>query len=167
MGSRTGHRRARRRRSLAAGLLGVLTATAGCGFPADPDGTLERVRGGTLRAGLSPAPPWTEAPSGGHDGPSGTEVELVEGFAASVGAEVRWTVGGEEHLFGELDEGRLDLVVGGLTARSPWSTHAALTRPWTTVTGPDGSAQEHVLATAMGENAFLVAVERYAIEHTP
>lgn len=37
-------------------------ALAACGatIPTDPDGTLETVRGGTLRAGVSPAEPWTE-----------------------------------------------------------------------------------------------------------
>ena len=41
---------------------------------------------------------------------------------------------------------------------------AAITKPYTTVPGPDGSAEEHVLAVPLGENAFLVALERFLLE---
>ena len=93
--------------------------------------------------------------------PEGVEVDLVRGFAEQVDADVSWTAGGEAELMGELDAGRLDLVVGGLSATSPWSTHAALTRPWTTAPGPDGAPVDHVVATRMCENDLLVELETY------
>ena len=89
---------------------------AGCGgtFPADPDGTLDRVTGDVLRVGVSPNPPWTEVGPGGE--PSGLEVEIVAEFARTLDARVEWTTGGEESLVADLAESRLDLVVGASRA---------------------------------------------------
>ena len=69
-------------------LVTVVTALfAGCGvtIPTDPEGTLERVSGGTLRVGVSPNPPWTEVTQGAE--PTGTEVRLVEEFAPPSGGD--------------------------------------------------------------------------------
>ncbi|MCU1431592.1 MAG: extracellular solute-binding protein family 3 [Actinotalea sp.] len=145
----------------------LLSGLAGCGvtIPADPDGTLDRVRGGVLRVGVSENPPWTVLPGSGGDGapPTGTEPALVLAFAEQQGAEVEWTLGGEEPLVAALAEGELDLVVGGLTSASPWASHAALTVPYVTVSGSDGSPEPHAMATAMGENAFLGELERFLL----
>lgn len=142
----------------------VLVCAAGCAaqFPADPDGTLDRVTGGVLRAGISPSPPWTVLAAGTED-PTGAEVDLVEDFAASIDADVVWTPGGEEELMAQLERSELDLVVGGLTATSPWTSHAALTYPYTTTTGPDGTQEKRVMAAPLGENAFLVALESFLL----
>jgi polar amino acid transport system substrate-binding protein len=161
------------RRSLVAVLLAGLVATGvgacGAGLPRDPDGTLARVRGGTLRVGVSVEPPWTESPvpvtSDSPDAPpAGIEPTLVADFARSLDAEVQWRVGGEEALVADLEEGRLDVVVGGLTADSPWSQHAALTRPYVTVPGAGGTPEPHVMAAPMGENAFLVELETFLLD---
>lgn len=88
--------------------------------------TLERVAGGTLRVGVSHAPPATD-------------------------------VRGEE----ALKQGDLDLVVGGLTASTPWTDKAALTRPYAETTIGWGRTQKHVLAVPLGENAFLVTLEEF------
>ncbi len=148
-------------------LLALVLALTGCGgsFPADPDGTLEDVRGGELRVGVSPAPPWTELPAaaGPTEEPSGTEVDLVKAFAEHLDADVTWVVGGEEELIGQLERAELDLVVGGLTAQSPWQGKAALTYPYGTTTGPDGKPEKHVLAAPLGENAFLVELEHFLL----
>jgi polar amino acid transport system substrate-binding protein len=148
----------------------VGSVTGGCGdIPRDPGGTLDRVRGGTLRVGVSVDPPWTETPGpvtgGGAPTPSGIEPSLVTDFARSLDADVEWTVGGEESLVTDLEEGRLDLVVGGLTEASPWSEHVALTRPYVTVPGAGGEPERHVMAAPMGENAYLVALETFLLAH--
>ena len=215
---------------LAAGaLLAVLAA--GCGIPRDPESTLDRVQGGILRAGITASDPWTTL-DGGR--PGGVEVELVERFAAELGARVEWVDGSEADLIGALEMRELDLVVGGLTADTPWQAKAAITRSYATtrvvvavpssqpppddiaglrvaveagtdaagiledktdaiavrvpdVTAVKGSAvaidewlladldlrdtgvhlskTEHVMATPMGENAFLVRLERFLIDH--
>ncbi len=145
-------------------VLMVLGLVAGCSvtIPTDPDGTLDRARGGVLRVGVSPNPPWTELP-GADAEPRGLEADLVRDFAASLDAEVEWTPGGEEALMGALDRDELDLVIGGLTAKSPWSSHAALTYRYTATTGPEGEEELHVMAAPMGENAFLVELERFLL----
>ena len=151
------------RHSFLAVALAVLVAVPGCAaVPADPDGTLERVSGGVLRVGMSQHEPWTALDDGER---SGVEVRLIEEFAAGRDAEIAWQDGGEEALIGQLHRGELDVVVGGLTEKSPWVDQAALTRPYVVVTGPEGSPEPHVMAARMGENALLVALERFLLEH--
>jgi polar amino acid transport system substrate-binding protein len=141
----------------------VAALLAGCGvtIPTDPEGTLERVTGGTLRVGVSPNPPWTEAAQDGE--PTGAEVGLVKEFAATLQAEVSWTVGGEEALIKRLEEGDLDLVIGGLTADTPWEEHIAVTKPYAEGTGPDGKRIRLVMAAPPGENAYLVRLEKFLL----
>lgn len=150
-----------RLRSAAAALV-LAASLSGCAssFPADPDGTLDRVSGGTLRVGISPNGEWTDVTDGGEA--SGIEVALVEEFAESIKAEVAWVEGGEEQLFTQLDEGVLDMVIGGFTDKTPWVTKAAITKPFTEVTTSKG-LENHVMATAMGENAFLLELEQFLL----
>jgi polar amino acid transport system substrate-binding protein len=221
------------RSGLAALIVAVLLAVgaAGCGIPRDPESTLDRVRGGTLRAGITASEPWTTL-EGGR--PGGVEVELVKQFAHELGAKVEWVDGSEAELIGALEVRELDLVVGGLTADTPWQSKAAITRSYATtrvvvavpasqpppgdiaglrvaveagsdaagiledktdavpvrvpdVTQVKGSAvavdewlldnlglrdtgvhlskAKHVMATPLGENAFLVRLERFLIAH--
>ena len=70
----------------------LAVGAAGCGIPRDPERTLAPVRGGTLRAGITPSEPWTTLEGGG---PGGVEVELVEQFAHELGARVEWVDGSE------------------------------------------------------------------------
>lgn len=143
---------------LVAGLvLGGCSAT----IPSDPDGTLESVRGGVVRAGVSVSPPWTDAEAGA---PSGLEVDLVEDFAETLDAQVEWTVAGEEELVAEMERGELDVLVGGLTATSPWADTVALTYPYLTTTGPEGEQESHVMAVPSGENAFMTELERFLLD---
>ncbi|GAA4430487.1 transporter substrate-binding domain-containing protein [Georgenia halophila] len=140
----------------------VLLAVGACGvtIPTDPDGTLDRVRGGTLRVGVSPNSPWTDLPKGTDADPVGIEVELVQEFAETLDAEIVWVPGGEEELITELEHGYLDMVIGGLTARSPWSSKVALTYRYTVTTNVYGQEEQHVMAVPMGENAFQAELER-------
>lgn len=114
--------------------------------------------------GVSPNPPWTDqAPDLETPTPTGIEVSLLEEFAELLDADLEWTIGGEEALIKELELEELDLVIGGLTAKSPWSEHAALTYPFAESIGPDGEKEMHVMAAPMGENAFLVELERFLL----
>lgn len=155
-------------------LAALLMAMGACSaIPADPDGTLARVTGETLRVGVSPNPPWTDLPRGVQDqstagtdsaAPEGSEVELVAAFADFLDAEVRWVGGGEEELIAQLERGELEIVIGGLTARSPWQEQAALTTPYTETLDGAGDRVQHVMATPMGENAFLVTLEQFLLD---
>ncbi|MFP3714222.1 transporter substrate-binding domain-containing protein [Puerhibacterium sp. TATVAM-FAB25] len=125
------------------------------------------MQGGELRVGVSADPPWTEVAAPGATEPAVTGIEptLVADFARALDAEVVWTVGGEESLVGDLADGRLDLVIGGLTEASPWTEQVALTRPYVTVPDAVGDAEPHVMAARMGENAFLVELETFLLAH--
>lgn len=109
-------------------LLAAAVLLAGCGLPRDPEGTLARVEGGTLRAGITQSEPWALV---GDGSPSGVEVALVERFAEELGARVEWVDGSEAELIEALHVHELDVVVGGLTADTAWQDQAAITRPYT------------------------------------
>jgi polar amino acid transport system substrate-binding protein len=117
----------------------LVVATGGCQWPRDAEGTLDRVRGGTLRVGVAVSPPWTTT-DGGTVG--GAEVVLVQRLADQLGAEVDWVPGGESELMAALSERAVDLVVAGLDADAPWEQDAALTADYLTtdmvVAVPDG-----------------------------
>lgn len=150
------------RRRAATGVL-LATLLTGCGIqiPTDPEGTLDEVRSsGELKVGVSPNPPFTTPPEAEGQDPGGTEVELVTGFARSVGAKPTWVIGGEEALVKQLENGEIQVLIGGLTSKSPWSKHVALTRPYVT-TPEDGQQVKHVMAVVPGENALLSELERY------
>ena len=115
-------------RGAAVALLVLLLA--GCGsVPRDPEGTLDRVRGGVLRAGYTVAHPWAEGPV---DDPTGIEIDLVEQFASELGATVEWTEGSQAELFEALEVRALDVVVGGYDSSDPWVVSAGVTRPYAT-----------------------------------
>lgn len=150
--------------------LGVLLAlgaalVAGCSepeFPRDPEGTLLRVMDGELLVGVSENEPHTEVADDGSV--SGAEVDIITAWAESLGAEVVWSDDAESELMTQLKEGELDVVIGGLADDSPWTTHAALTRPYAETIGPDGKPAKLVIATRLGENALLSNLERFLID---
>ena len=128
-------------------LLSALMATlllAGCQYPRDPEGTLDRVRGGTLRVGVTEAEPWVKL----SGDPAGVEVELIKEFAATLEAEVEWVEGSESDLMEALDGRQLDVVIAGLTRRSVWMNAAALTRPYlttqTVIAAPDEATAQRL-----------------------
>lgn len=134
-------------------------ALASCGVPRDPGGTLERVRGGTLRVGTIAHPPWV-VPTGGA--PQGVEVQIVRDFARELGATVRWVPGPEAELMEALERSDLDLVIGGVLSSSPWAGRVALTRPYRGTRAPAGNGERHhVMAVPPGENGWLVRLERF------
>jgi polar amino acid transport system substrate-binding protein len=165
------------------GLLGTLLACAACGLaacglaacglPHDADGTLDRVRGGTLRVGVLRSAPWVTDSLGTL---GGVEVRLVNDLARTLGARVTWIRQPEGQLMEALHARELDLVIGGLTAAEPWAKQVAFTHPYHVDTVGVGVVQgtvtrtvvrKHVLAAPPGENAWLVHVERFLRARKP
>jgi polar amino acid transport system substrate-binding protein len=109
-------------------LLLAAIAAAGCQYPRDPDGTLNRVEGGVMRVGVTEADPWVllegDEPSGG------AEVEVARRFARDLGARIEWVQGSEEELVDAAKEGQVDLILAGLTSKSRWKKDVAFTRPY-------------------------------------
>ena len=142
------------RRVVALAMAGAVLSACGLSIPTDPDGTLDRVRAdGVLRVGASPSPGQVDVRA---DDPRGPEPELVAGFAADLGAEVEWTVAGEEELVRLLEAGELDLAVGGFTEDNAWVDKVGLTRAYTGT---------HVMMVPMGENAFQSRLELWLDDH--
>jgi len=150
--------RSRTVRVIAVAAMSLLLAGCGIQIPSDPDGTLEHVEGGVLRAGVSPNDGWVEIEG---TEPSGAEVEALSDFATSLDADVEWTVGSEESLVRGLENGDLDVVAGGLTDKTPWTTKAGTTRPWAETTLDDGEKVKLVMLVPLGENAFLSRLETF------
>jgi polar amino acid transport system substrate-binding protein len=140
-------------------VLGLVAAwCTNCAFPRDPEGTLERVRGGEMRVGLAIEEPWTRMEEGKA---SGVEVQLIEMFADELRAEPVFVQGTVPGLLEAIKENELDVMIGGLTEDSPGAreqTEAALTTAYLTT--------RHVVGVLPSQEPFddlsgrKVAVER-------
>ncbi|KAB1646975.1 hypothetical protein F8O04_14235 [Pseudoclavibacter endophyticus] len=138
-------------------LAGMLLSGCGLSIPSDPNGTMDRVEGAVLRAGASVEEGLVEkAADGGAFGPL---ADLVEAFAEEHGAEVEWTFGSEESLVEHLEQHRIDLAVGGMTADTPWSQMAGTTRGYDEVPGAEG--REIVMLVPLGENELVYELESF------
>ena len=148
----------RARRAGVASVLAVAIALSGCArIPADTAGTLDRVRDGELRVGITHNPPWTDT----SGSPAGNEVELVERWASDLGAEISWTQASESVLAEALHRGELDLAIGGFTDDTPWTDRAAMTEPYTEAPDDTGRTRKHVILARPGENRLLVTLEEF------
>lgn len=148
----------RRRPWAAAAIVAAIAVLPGCGLqvPADPEGTLERVEGGVLRAGASPDAGLVRVTPTAVTGPL---PDLVTAFAQHHDADVDWIVGSEETLVTGLENGTLDIAIGGMTAQTPWADRAGITRGYPGIEGADG--RDIVLLVPLGENRMLSELERF------
>ena len=140
---------------LAVLLLGLPLQACGVRVPADPEGTLDAVTGGTLRIGLSPEPGLVEVTEGD---PSGALMDAAARLAEEFDAEPEWTVRGEEGLVGMIERDELDLAVGGFTEDTPWTDRVGVSRAFDRLPGAEG--RPVVVLVPMGENAFLSEIEK-------
>lgn len=132
----------------------VALALGGCtALPKDVSGTLEDVSGGTLIVGVTEHHPYIDV----HDDGSvtGTDADLVQGYADSIDANVEWIIGNEEQLAEQISQDELHIVAGGLTKKNSWSSKFSPTRTY---------GDNRVMGVPMGENAFQVSLERYLAE---
>lgn len=151
-----------RRLPAAALALCALFCVSACGLPLDTDRTTDGLDGGLLRVGLTHNPPWVDT-SGAE--PRGTEVALIEQFAARKGASVRWREASESVLADALHADGLDIAIGGYTDGTPWTQDAAVSAPYRETTTRDGITDHHVVLARMGENRLLVDLETFLREN--
>jgi ABC-type amino acid transport substrate-binding protein len=136
--------------------LALAAVAAGCALPRDPDDTLHRVEGGTMRVGIAIHPPWTTDSAGGF---GGIEPALVRALAQELRTEVIWVPGGESVLLPRLHKRELDIVIAGLDDATPWAKSVGVTRPYYWVSEPE--KRRLVWAVAPGENRFQMRVEHF------
>lgn len=142
-------------------LLCVL-ASSGCDLPHDSAGTLERVRNGEIRVGITANEPWARFDERSKAAAGGVEVRLVEEFAGELNSEIVWRQDSESDLFEALRNGELDLVIGGLTDSTPFADKAGLTQPYVEL-----GKQKHIWAVRPGENALLLQVDEFLQARKP
>lgn len=154
------------RRSALMLCLPAVLAIAGCTdvMPRDSQGTLERAEGGRLFVGAAESPPWTEIADDG--GVGGLEADVIADYAGSIDATVEWTTGAMSVLARKMKNNELDLVIGGLTADTPWSDSISPTRPYQVIRAEDGSKQKMVIGVRPGENALQVSLEQFLAKRT-
>ena len=129
--------------------------TASCdAVPSDPEGTLDRVRAERrFTVGLI---------ASGHPRVGGDrQVLLLRRIAAATGARPAIEFGTTEALFGRLETGDLDLVLGELDPASPWAKRVSLLPPLAEQVDRDGHV--HVAVAARnGENEWIGLLHRQA-----
>jgi hypothetical protein len=135
-------------------LLFLLGALLGCdSIPRDPDGTLDRVRASrTFRVGM--------IASGDHRPGDGLERAFLDRVAAATGAQPVTVQGAAEPLLLELEDGRVDLVIGAVGSETPWKTEVAVLRPFGETESPPGFLLVPIARN--GENAWIMLLEREA-----
>jgi ABC-type amino acid transport substrate-binding protein len=146
------------RAALAVVLAASVTTLSGCGLeiPTDPDGALDRITGGELRVGASPSGDLVVVDGTVVDG---ALADLIEGFAREHDATVEWSVDSEEDLVADLEEGSLDLAIGGITAATPWAERVSVTRGYPGI--PDSGGADVAVLLPLGENGLQAALETY------
>lgn len=134
---------------------------SGCDtWPADPRNSLAAAEErGALRVGVVANPPWVEMDT--PQAPAGLESELVNEFASQLGLDVEWHSDGVEQQIEALKNFELDLMIGGFSAANPWKAEVGQTFIYFSEHTQSGSLGDHVMLTAPGENALLMALERY------
>lgn len=109
----------------------LLVFLAGCQFPADPEGTLDKVRERHLmKVGVTQNVPFVDLEG---SEPAGVEVELVKEYALHLGVEIEWVEGSESELVELLKGTEIDVMLAGLDRQSVLSQEVALTRPYANV----------------------------------
>ena len=137
----------------------VCFALIGCdSLPRDNAGALERASGGELRVGVVENPPWVHFD---NQTVTGLEPELIETWAKSINARVRWQRGAESNLVDALNRRELDVLAAGLDSRTPYHSKLALTQPYVEVDDRHGNRKKHLLAVTPGESALLFSLDRF------
>ena len=139
--------------------LAVVVATHACSaIPRDTNGALDRARNGVLRVGVVAHAPWTIV---SDDAVRGVEAQLIEKWAASLGARVQWAVGDIHELVSGLHDREIDVLVGGLTQKTPYGPQLALTQPYVEHEDGSGETQARVIAVTPGESALLFSLDKF------
>lgn len=129
--------------SLAA--MALLAALGGCDFPADPDGTLDHVKGHELIAGASAV--------------NSADKAILTRLAERLDADLVIRDGALHDLVDDLEAGRLHVVFGDIPKDTPFAREVALSSA-VGEKSRNGETTETVLMLKQGENAFLSQVNK-------
>lgn len=126
----------------------LLVALPACdAIPRDAAGALDRIRAsGEVRVGVDRAVA------------RGVEAEILERWAATLGARVVWVPGPLPELVRAVHERDLDVVAAGLTDDTPFAARLAISQPY------QRGSPARVLAVTQGESALLYSLDRFVLE---
>ena len=126
------------RMKIAAVLIGALAASGCSDFPKDNAETLKQLKAGReMKVGVAHNPPWTVVAEGRVEG---VEPALVAQWAQSLGTSARFITGPSDDLVEALYKRELDVLVTGMTDKTPHSGKLALSQPYLEVTTNIGVA---------------------------
>ena len=129
--------------------LGILSACTR--FPADTEGTLDKVTNGELRVGL------VHTVEGAP-----TLLSFVEQLSARTDSRIALISGSAEPMLMKLEAGELDLVLGQFDRNSPWQQRITFSQP-ISMTEQKGVGHELKAAIRNGEHAWSMEVDRAAL----
>jgi hypothetical protein len=114
--------------AVAALLIGILSAGGCSDFPKDNAETLKQLEAGReMKVGVAHNPPWTAVADGRIEG---VEPALVTQWAESLGTRAHFITGPADDLVEALYKRELDVLVMGLTDKTPHSGKLALSQPY-------------------------------------
>ncbi len=103
-------------------------------------------------------PPWAVIEDGAV---RGIEAQLLEQWAAALGARVEWRRGALDELVEALHRREIDVLAAGFHHDTPYAHKLALTQPYTEATNAHGKTARLVLAVTPGESAMLFDLDRF------
>lgn len=127
----------------------LLLATASCAdIPRDQAGTLERIRAtDRFHVGV--------IASGEQTPPTPLPERFLRAVSARTGARPVVESGSMERLMTQLEEGKLDLVIGEIGKQSPWRKRVSILPPITPTRSEANAPLQLVAAARNGENAWI------------
>lgn len=135
--------------------LALVFALCACApFPRDAAGTTERIeRTSIMRVGIvSGTSEWSEAAAIAHQ------------LASAHGAIIKTKPGPAARLLKDLDEGRIDLLIGEFGRSGPIAKETSLSEAIGQPEPKDGNLPVVRLARKQGENSLILASDRLALE---
>lgn len=121
-----------------------------CGIPRDQRDSWDRIRGESLQVGVVTNPPFSYMKEDGEAG--GREIDLVQNFARAHKLETEFISGPESDLIHRLQEGEINLLVGGFSEKTIWKDSAGLSVPY---------GNKRVVLVQKGENRLLYELEGF------
>ena len=130
----------------------ALALLCGCTrFPADTEGTLERVTNGELRVALV------------HAGDGAPELlSFARRLSERTSSHIQLITGSTEPMLMKLEAGELDLVLGQFDRSSPWRQRITFSQP-ISVNRSKSVGHELKAAIRNGEHAWAMEVDRAAL----
>lgn len=118
-------------------------------YPKDTNNSFKEAKTNKLKVGVAINPPFTQFKNGKF---TGSEIELIKGFAARENLQIQFIKGSESELIGKMENYQIHVLAGGFGKETIWKKKA---RPTATYDG------QHVLLVAKGENRLLYKLESF------